>query len=153
MSKGFISIPFKISDVNSGFSTVDGMAKISSAGIVLEYEQKFIGLIKTGIKEIQIPIEQIERIKFKKGWVNTRLEIWLNNFQTLSKIPNKDGRIVMDLSKEDRKVAEEAVQILEKATDEYKAELPPPKTPVSSLFETDELEIDDLKNENPGGEN
>lgn len=148
MSKGFISIPFKISEVTGGFSNVNGMAKVSSAGIILEYEQKFIGLIKTGIKEIQIPIEQIERIKFKKGWVNTKLEIWLNNFQTLSQIPNKNGRIVLDLSKEDRKIAEEAVQILERSTEEYEAELPPPKTPVSSLFETDEFE-----KENAGGEN
>ena len=95
MKQKHISIPFKFSDAN-----VDGMAKVSSEGIILEFEDKFFGLIKTGIKEINIPVEEIERINFKKTWFTTKLEIWLNNFQTLSQIPKNKGRIILELAKE-----------------------------------------------------
>lgn len=140
----FISIPFKMLEAKSGFSSLEGMAKISSAGIIIEYEEKFIGLIKQGIKEVRIPIEEIDRIKFKKGWIQTKIEIWLNNFQTLSTIPSKDGRIILELAKEDRATAQEAVKILEKSAAEHRAEMPPPRTPVSSLFE-DDAETNKLK--------
>jgi len=43
----FTSVPFK---AESGLTQVDGIAKFSSAGIVLEFESKFIGLIKSGVK-------------------------------------------------------------------------------------------------------
>ncbi len=142
MNKRFISVPFKMVEAKSGFSSLDGMAKISPAGIVLEYEEKFIGLIKQGIKEVRVPIEEIERIKFKKGWVQTKIEIWLNNFQTLSQIPNKDGRIILELAKEDRDTAQKGVDVLEKSAAEYKKEIPPPRTSVKSLF--DDIETSEL---------
>ena len=145
MKSGFITVPFKIEGAHGGFSSVDGMAKVSAAGIVLEFEAKIFGIMKTGIKEVRIPVREIEKLKFKKKWFNTTLEIWLNNFQTLSEIPSKDGRIILKIAKEDRETAQQSAQILEKSMDEYKDELPPPHTPVSRLFKDDEFETSDLE--------
>lgn len=131
----FITIPIKIDD---GFSQINGIGKFSSAGIVLEFETKLFGIIKMGVKEKRVPLAEIERIKLNKKWFKTTLEIWVNNFTTLSEIPNKDGRIILHITKEDRPQAEESVILLEKSVNKRKEEMPPPRTPVSSLFEDDE---------------
>ena len=135
MNERFISIPFTFDE---GIFQLNGIGKFSSAGVVLEFESWIFGIIKTGIKEVRVPIEEIEKIKLNKRWFKTTLEIWLNNFKTISEMPNKNGRIVLLITKEDRETARKAVQILEKSADEYKKEMPPPRTPVSSLFDENE---------------
>jgi len=134
----FITIPFKIEGAHGGFSVVNGMAKISRAGIVLEFEAKIFGMMKTGIKEVRVQLKEIEEAKLKKRLFKSTLEIWLNNFKTLNEIPNKDGRIILQISKDDRPRAEEAVRILNGAKSESDA-LEILNSPVSRLFEAEEL--------------
>jgi hypothetical protein len=133
----FITIPFKIEGAHGGFSIVNGMAKISRAGIVLEFEAKVFGLMKTGIKEVRVALKEIEDIRNKRRFFRYTLEIWLNNFKTLSEIPNKNGRIILQISKDDRLRADEAIRILHNAKSEKDA-LEILQTPVSRLFGDDE---------------
>jgi hypothetical protein len=141
----FITIPFKIEGAHGGFSVVSGMAKISRAGVVLEFEAKVFGIMKTGIKEVRVALKEIEDVKNKRRFFKYTLEIWLNNFKTLSEIPNKDGRIILQISKDDRPRAEEAIRILQTARSESDA-LEILQTPVSRLFGDDE-EIKELNDE------
>ena len=129
----FITIPFKIEGAHGGFAVVNGMAKISRTGIVLEFEAKIFGMMKTGIKEVRVALKEIEDAKNKRRFFRHTLEIWLNNFKTLSEIPTKDGRIILQISKDDRLRAEEAIRILHSAKSESDA-LEILQTPVSRLF-------------------
>ena len=133
----FISIPFKIEGAHGGFSVVSGMAKVSRAGIVLEFEAKIFGMMKTGIKEVRVAVAEIETVEVKRKFFRHTLEIWLNNFKTLSEIPTKDGRIVLQISKTDRTRAHEAGKLLEKTRLEQDA-LEFIKSPVRRLFDEDE---------------
>jgi len=136
-SSGFISIPFKIEGAHGGFSVVNGMAKINRAGIVLEFEAKIFGMMKTGVKEVRVPIGEIEDLKIKKRFFRFTLEVWLNNFKTISEIPNKDGRIILQITKDDRLRAEQAIKVLHNARAEKDA-LEILQTPVGRLFGDDE---------------
>ena len=114
MSKtGFISVPFK---TESGLSQIDGMAKFSSAGIVLEFESKLFGIIKDGVKEARIATDEVLDVKFRKGFLKygTKIEIRLKDFTKLSKLPNKDGKITLKIKKDDFERAQEAVVKLQK---------------------------------------
>ena len=133
---GFISIPFKIEGAHGGFSIVNGMAKISRTGVVLEFEAKIFGMMKTGVKEVRVPIGEIEELKIKKRLFKFTLEMWLNNFKTISEIPNKDGRIILQIAKDDRARTVQAVKILQNARAEKDA-LEILQTPVSRLFGDD----------------
>ena len=137
----YISISFKIDGSQTGgFKTVNGMVKVSRAGIVVEFEAKIFGLMRTGIKEVRIPLGEIEEARVGRKFFKHTLEIWLNNFKTLSEIPNRDGRIVLQISKDDRPRAEEAARVLRTALSEKDA-LEILQTPVSRLFsETEEEE-------------
>jgi hypothetical protein len=113
------------------------MAKISRAVVVVEFEAKIFGIMKTGIKEVRIPLAEIEEVRVSRKFFKHTLEIWLNNFRTLSEIPNRDGRIILQISKADRPRAEQAARVLQTARSETDA-LEILQTPVSRLFGDDE---------------
>ena len=141
----FISIPFKL-EVHQGLSQADGLAKFSSAGIVLEFETKILGLVTTGVKEARLPLEEILSVNFKKGFFRfgAKIEIRMQSFLKLSEVPNNDGKIVLRIPRDQFEPAKEAVAVLEKYLNEYTEMLPPPQTPVRSLFGDSEFDTNKL---------
>jgi len=139
----FISVPFK---TESGLSQIDGIGKFSSAGIVLEFESKLFGIIKNGVKESRIALDEILDIRFRKGFFKyaAKIEIRLKSFAQLSELPNNDGKITLKLKRADFGRAAEAVLKLQKNLTEHRESLPPAHTPVSRLFD-DEFETKDLE--------
>lgn len=148
MINGFISVPFK-TESGHGLSEIDGMGKFSRAGIVLEFESKLFGIIKSGIKEARIATDEILDIKFRKGFLKrfARIEIRLKNFAKMTQLPNSGGKITLKIKKDDFERAREAVERLQKDIDEYQQTLPPAHTPVSRLFEDSEDETKELNGE------
>lgn len=140
----FISIPFK---TESGISQIDGMGKFSPAGIVLEFESKIFGIIKSGVKENRIALDDILDVKFRKGFLKkwARIEIRLNSFAKLSEMPSKDGKITLKIKRDDHESAQNAVEKLQKDLTERRASLPPTQTPVSRLFDESEDETAKLE--------
>ena len=147
MSTTFTSVPFK---AESGLSQIDGIAKFSTAGVVLEFESKFIGLIKGGVKETRIALDEILDIKFKKGFfkAGASIQIRLKTYTKLSELPSQDGKLTLKIKREDFDLAREAVGSLEKDLADHNASLPPAHTSVSELFgRTGELDQRDQEEE------
>jgi hypothetical protein len=141
--QSFISVPFKIDD---NFSQVAGVGKFSSAGVVLEFESKLFGIIKSGVKEVRFPLDEILDVKFKKGVFKrgAKIEIRLKSFTKLSEAPNRDGKITLKLERDDFERAAEAVEKLNKDLTERRENLPPAHTPVSRLFDESEEDTKEL---------
>ena len=137
---GFTSVPFK---TESGLSSVNGVAKFSGAGVVLEFESKLFGLISGGVKEIRLPLVDILDIKFRKGLFKhgAKIEIRTKTIARLAELPNSDGKVVLKLVRDDFERAKDAVEQIQKDLANESGELPPPRTPVSQLFE-EENEVD-----------
>lgn len=142
----FISIPFKI-EAHHGLSQADGIAKISSAGVVLEFETKIFGLLNTGVKEVRLPLDEILGIQFKKGFFKygAKIEIRMQSFLKLSEVPNENGKIILRIPRDQFEEAKEAVELLWKNLNDYNESLPPPQTPVRSLFDGDDRETNKLE--------
>ncbi len=141
----FISVPFK---TESGLSQIDGIGKFSSAGIVLEFESKLFGIIKNGVKESRIALDEILDVRFRKGFFKfaAKIEIRLKSFTQLSELPNKDGKVTLKLKRDDFERAEQAVLKLQKNLTVHRESLPPAHTPVSRLFDNDDdFETKDLE--------
>ncbi|MCC6452012.1 MAG: hypothetical protein IT171_03920 [Acidobacteria bacterium] len=128
-------IHFKAESGN-GLTYANGIAKFSSAGIILEFESKFIGLFSNGVKEVRVSVADIHSIKFKRGFLllGPRIRLRLNSVAQTSQLPTHDGTIVLKVAREDAEKAREAVAKLEKDMSEYTAVLPPPQASVSELF-------------------
>lgn len=142
----FTSVPFK---TESGLSQIDGMGKFSPAGIVLEFESKLFGIIKSGVNEVRVALNEILDIKFRKGFFKygAKIEIRLKDFTKTTKLPNSDGKIILKIRRDDFERARDAVLKLQKDLTELQESLPPPHTPVSQLF-TEETEAETRKLEN-----
>jgi hypothetical protein len=140
--QSFTSIPFK---TKSDFSQVNGIAKFSGAGIVLEFESKFLGLIGTGVKEVRLPLAEILDIKFQKGFLKrgSKIEIRAKNFATMTELPSKEGKLTLKLAPIDCDRAAAAVKKLNEELVDYAESLPPTHTSVGSLFEESEEESGD----------
>lgn len=138
---GFISVPFKIDD---NFSQISGIGKFSPAGIVLEYEGKIFGIIKSGVKESKISVDEILDVKFKTNFLKrgAKIEIRTKTFSKLTEVPNRDGKITLKIERDDIERAEEAVTKLQKEVSEHHENLPPKHTPVSRLFDETEDEAE-----------
>ena len=98
--QNFISIPFK---TESGFSSVNGVAKFSGAGVILEFESKLFGVLPGGVKEVRLPIEELLDVKFRKGFLKrgAKIEIRTKTFAKLAELPSKDGKLTLKLVADD----------------------------------------------------
>jgi hypothetical protein len=143
MNSTFTSIPFK---TKTELSKINGMAKFSSAGIILEFESKFLGLIGTGVKEVRLALEDLLDVKFRKGVFKrgAKIEIRTKSFSTLAQLPNKEGKLTLNLHAGDFDNARHAVDKLNKDLTEQRESLPPTHTPVSVLFDESEEETREL---------
>lgn len=135
MNPRFISIPFK-TESEHGITSFNGVAKFSPAGIVLEFESKFLGLIPGGVKEVKVPIADLMDVKFKKGFfrLSAKIVIRTHAFSTLTALPNSNGRVNLKVAREDFGRAEDAVARLQRDLETFQAGLPPAQTSVSSVF-------------------
>jgi hypothetical protein len=125
--QGFTTVPFKTESAH-GLSQVNGIAKFSAAGIVLEFESKLFGVLD---------------IKFRKGLFkrSAKITIRTKTFAKLAELPNNDGKLTLKLERDDLERGQAAVEQLQKDLAAYEAALPPPSSPVSGLF------IDDAEDE------
>jgi hypothetical protein len=136
----FISVPFKTESAH-GLSQINGVAKFSPAGVVLEFESKLFGVIPGGVKEVRIPIGELLDVKFRKGLFRygAKIELRTKTFATLAALPNNNGKVTLKLVRDDFERGQTAVERMQKDMTGYADELPPARTPVSELFE-DETE-------------
>ena len=140
MNRGFTNVPFK---TESGLSSINGIAKFSPAGIVLEFESKLFGLLTDGVKEVRIPMTEILDIKFKKGFIKrgAKIEIRTKTFTKLAELPNKDGKLTLKLVADDWERGRDSVEQLQQRLTENQKVLEQPASPVSELFR-DENDFD-----------
>lgn len=133
--QGFTSVPFK-SESSHGLRTINGVAKFSPAGIVLEYEAKLFGMIPGGVKEVRLSISDILDVKFRKGFFKrlAKIEVRTRSMAKLAEMPNTDGKLILKLVRDDFERGKAAVEQLQRDLAGHEDSLPPPQTPVSQLF-------------------
>ncbi len=143
--QNFTSIPFK-SEKHDGFTVVNGIAKFSSAGVVLEFESKLLGFISDGVKEARLSVGDILDIHFKKGFFKrgAKIVIRATSLVKLNELPHSDGKVTLKIHPGDFELARDVVAKLQHDMVARTAALPPLHTPVSVLFDESEDETKEL---------
>ena len=96
-------VPFTL---ESGLSKVSGVIREDENGITIEYESKFIGLIKSDIKTVQIPFEDIEEVFFSSNFFSTKLRIHLKTLRNIGQFPAPtQGEMEFKISRKNRSQA------------------------------------------------
>jgi hypothetical protein len=83
------SLPFSIS-MFAGLATADGLLRMDGSSLVLEFQiqDRGLGLLRSDLKELRIPISEIERLELKTGWFSRpRLIVQTETMRVSRQIP------------------------------------------------------------------
>jgi len=97
------SVPFKVSEVDGGFSEVHGSAYVEGAVLVLDVEKAFLGHFMRKSTLFRIELTDLDTIRYKKGLLNDRLEIRTRPMERLARIPGvAKGTLSLLVSRKNR---------------------------------------------------
>ncbi len=109
----FTAVPFT-TESETGMVTIAGIAKFSSAGIVLEFKKKLFGVVSFKETEIRVPIADILDVKFRKSILNFRptVELRTNSFESLNAAIKCHEKLVLRIKRADFDRALDAVSAI-----------------------------------------
>ena len=94
---------------------MDGLVRVEHNVLVLEYQVKdgFLGVIKSGPKELRVPSDQISHMWLEEGLFGTALRIQAASLKTWASFPETEkGEVKLSLRRADRPAARELVNLL-----------------------------------------
>jgi hypothetical protein len=110
-----ITLPVEFPEAFQAFTQISGIIQANAQEIVLEYEVKdaFVGLLKSDIKSVHVPLVELTEVSLRKGWFRTRVTLRAKSLQTLAKAPGHNkGEICFSVARKDRPLAEQLVSFL-----------------------------------------
>ncbi|MCH7639154.1 MAG: hypothetical protein IH855_06800 [Bacteroidetes bacterium] len=97
------SVPFKVKEVDGGFSEAHGSAYIEGDDLVLDVEKAFLGHFMRKSTLFRIELTDLDTVRYKKGLINDRLEIRTRPLDRLARIPGvTKGTLSIVVSKKNR---------------------------------------------------
>ncbi len=101
-----LPLPYSVARVHAGFSEATGLARLSHAGLTLEYQVRLLGFFRFAIREVTVPFEEIAAITLKKNLLHTRIVLQTRSLRTLAAMPgSKTGQLVLRVARRDRETA------------------------------------------------
>ncbi len=100
-----MSIPFTLPEVYHGLAEGHGRLHVGEEGLRLEYRVKdaVFGLLKSAVREVFLPYDDIEEFEYREGWFRRRFFIHVNTLQIAKDFPGADeGHIVLRFRKVSR---------------------------------------------------
>lgn len=102
-------LPFTIANSDNFLMESHGIVRLEGLNIHIEYQSKdsVFGVVKTKVKELDVPLDQIQVIQFKKGFFTQSLYIQAKQMKIFGDIPgSKQAGIDLKIKRSDRKTAE-----------------------------------------------
>ena len=106
------AVPFESADFNHGLKVAQGLFKVGQDGIILEYQEQdsVVGLIKSDVKTLRVPYEDLDSIHFKKGWFSAKIILKTSSLQLLQKLPGSEqGECMLKVKRKHRDQAQSTV--------------------------------------------
>ncbi|MBN2092023.1 hypothetical protein JW964_20565 [candidate division KSB1 bacterium] len=111
-----LSLPFKITNLFSDLAEAHGLVSIEGDYLRMEFQTQdaILGLLKSQLKEIKIPIQELNSAIYQKKLFGTKIILRANKLSTLSRVPgHQKGQVVLEISRKDRDQAEQLVSSLD----------------------------------------
>lgn len=87
---------FSIEEVFGGMAETHGLARLEKDILILEFETRdsVIGMIRSGLKEVKVPVKDISAVRFEKKMFKTQLTVQGARMRSFKNVPgNKAGEI------------------------------------------------------------
>ena len=89
------SIEFVINDIDSwGMREVHGIARLEPDALIVEFRTHLLGLVRTGLREVRIPLAELVEVTFDYRLVYSLIRIRTRSLKTIDGIPGLSGASV-----------------------------------------------------------
>ncbi len=105
-------IAFRIPSVYSDLGEGDGVINLENDQITIEYQIKdaFIGVLKSNIQKVIVPLLDIHDIVFQPKLINSKLILSTKEMATLANIPGSEkGELKLNIARADKENAQKFV--------------------------------------------
>ena len=110
------SIPVRFPEIYQGLADAEGVLRISSEALTLEYQVKdtLVGVVKSGVSTAVIPFDRIDEVDFRSNFFRTAINIRVSSMQIVGDVPGaKQGKIILKIP---RRYKREATEIAHEAS-------------------------------------
>ena len=117
------SVPFEIADINHGFQLAKGILKIRKDHLELEFEVQdaILGVISSGVQTVSILFDDLEDIRYEKGWFGAKIILKATSMKALEDLPGSEQATAeLKIKRKNRKEAESVVSSARVALSEHK---------------------------------
>lgn len=129
MGDPIFTVPYR-SDCYQGLLDVQGIVGLDGDAVVFEFEVRdaFLALLRSPIREVRIPISQIETVELVDGWWSSFIRIRGRKLATLESLPGAFTEARLRVKRLDRPRAKSLVAAVDMAmTDRQVEKLALPK--------------------------
>ncbi len=105
-----ISIPFTLASLYQGLAEAHGRAHVDENGFHIEYrvEDSVFGVLKSRVRELHIPFDEIDEVIFIDRWYRRRLVLHFHSMHSAADFPaSKAGRLELKVARPHRQRARE----------------------------------------------
>jgi hypothetical protein len=111
------SVPFTLSELYGGLAACEGLLRDEGGYVALEFQIKdaVAGVIKSGVREVRIPVKELVSVTLTKGWLGTswlgvKIVMQTARMESLKDVPGaSQGRVELHIARKDRDLAERFV--------------------------------------------
>ena len=119
------TVPFTLDNVWGGFGEGAGLLHDEGSHLTVEYELKdgVFGAVKSGVKRLQIPFDDLVSVKLTKGWLGTswlglKIVIQTKRLDSLNGVPGaSQGKVELPIARKNHELAEKFVADLHENED------------------------------------
>ena len=114
------TVPFALDNVWGGFGEGGGLLHDEGTHLTLEFELKdgIFGTVKSGIRKIQVPFDDLVSVTMTKGWLGqswlgVKIVIQTRRLETLNDVPGaSQGKVELSIARKNMPLAEKFVNDL-----------------------------------------
>lgn len=107
------AIPFTM-EAYGGFGSLSGLLKLEGATLILEFQSKVLGMVRSEPKEVRVPLDHVASMILDEGWFTTKLRIQATSLSVWAGFPESEkGRVVLSLDRSDRPAARDLVALVQ----------------------------------------
>ena len=95
------SIPIKFNDSFEGFAESKGLLLLKNGAVIIQFQTKdaILGMVKSDLKTVDIPLENLIEISYKKSIFGNKLILLVDNLSFVELLPSSDSNeIVLSIS-------------------------------------------------------
>jgi hypothetical protein len=98
------SIPIKLADSFEGLAESKGLLSIKDESILIQFQTKdaVLGVVKSDLTEVKIPLANLVELSYKKRIFGNKLILKIDDLRIIAKLPESDNNeVVLSIARKD----------------------------------------------------